>query len=108
MIYRGLRAHEIDSVESVRKMVPAHRLLDLRLEDGLEWKALCEFLGKDVPDEPFPHDNQTPEYLSIVRDGVVSTWHREAKMRAAGVLATAVGGVAALWYFWNPSCITKL
>ncbi|KAJ3471839.1 hypothetical protein MRS44_001938 [Fusarium solani] len=39
----------------VRGMVPKERLLEWSVEDG--WEPLCEFLGKPVPDEPFPHEN---------------------------------------------------
>jgi hypothetical protein len=30
--------------------------LEFKLKDG--WKPLCEFLGKEVPNEPFPHVNE--------------------------------------------------
>ncbi|KAG9187565.1 hypothetical protein G6011_05436 [Alternaria panax] len=36
----------------VRAAVPAERLLEFRLEDG--WKSLCELLGKETPETPFP------------------------------------------------------
>lgn len=39
----------------VRGMVPPERLLDWSVEDG--WEPLCRFLGKAVPEEPFPHVN---------------------------------------------------
>ncbi|KAL6359025.1 hypothetical protein LRP88_09223 [Fusarium phalaenopsidis] len=39
----------------VRGMVSKERLLEWSVEDG--WEPLCEFLGKPVPDEPFPHEN---------------------------------------------------
>lgn len=32
------------------------RLLEYKLSDG--WEPLCEFLGKPVPDQPFPHLNE--------------------------------------------------
>ena len=32
-------------------------LLVLRVTDGDGWEPLCQFLGRDVPDEPFPHAN---------------------------------------------------
>jgi hypothetical protein len=37
------------------------RLEDLLIvdwEEGDGWKELCEFLGKDIPNEPFPHANK--------------------------------------------------
>ncbi|CAG9953277.1 unnamed protein product [Clonostachys rosea f. rosea IK726] len=39
----------------VRGMVPKDRLLEWSVDDG--WEPLCEFLGKPVPKEPFPHTN---------------------------------------------------
>ncbi|KAI8653689.1 hypothetical protein LRP88_00574 [Fusarium phalaenopsidis] len=39
----------------IRGLVPKQRLLEWTVEDG--WEPLCEFLGKPVPDEPFPHTN---------------------------------------------------
>ncbi|KAI7352233.1 hypothetical protein KC320_g4541 [Hortaea werneckii] len=40
----------------VRVFVPRERLLEFRLQEG--WGPLCEFLGKEVPDVPFPHVNE--------------------------------------------------
>lgn len=39
----------------IRGLVPRERLLEWSVEDG--WAPLCNFLGKPVPDEPFPHAN---------------------------------------------------
>jgi len=33
------------------------RILEFKLEQG--WKPLCEFLGKEIPDVPFPHENES-------------------------------------------------
>ena len=33
-------------------------LLIVNWEEGDGWKELCEFLGKSIPNEPFPHANQ--------------------------------------------------
>lgn len=41
--------------DEVRATVPSERLLVFRVEQG--WAPLCEFLGVDVPDEPFPRNN---------------------------------------------------
>lgn len=40
----------------VRKMAPPDRLLEFNMSQG--WEPLCEFLGKPVPDVPFPHLNE--------------------------------------------------
>ncbi|KAK3680892.1 hypothetical protein B0T22DRAFT_495165 [Podospora appendiculata] len=39
----------------IRRLVPKDRLLEWYVEDG--WEPLCKFLGKPVPNMPFPHEN---------------------------------------------------
>ena len=39
----------------IRGLVPKENLLEWTPEDG--WEPLCKFLGKDVPNKPFPHVN---------------------------------------------------
>ena len=41
--------------DRVKAVVPADKLLVYTVVQG--WKPLCEFTGKDIPDEPFPHLN---------------------------------------------------
>ncbi|MEJ8567753.1 sulfotransferase family protein [Elongatibacter sediminis] len=36
------------------------RLFRLRICDGEGWNELCAFLGKDIPDHPFPHAHKDP------------------------------------------------
>jgi len=43
----------------VRRRVPPERLLVYDVKEG--WAPLCDFLGVEVPDEPFPHLNDTRE-----------------------------------------------
>lgn len=33
-------------------------LLVVDWEEGMGWRELCNFLGKDIPSEPFPHANR--------------------------------------------------
>lgn len=49
----------------IRAAVPKDRLLEFRLEDG--WEPFCEFLGKKVPDVPFPVKNKRVEHVTRVR-----------------------------------------
>lgn len=44
----------------VRAAVPAEQRLEYRVGDG--WEPLCEFLGVDVPDVPFPRENDAGEH----------------------------------------------
>ena len=41
--------------ERVKAVVPADKLLVFTVEQG--WKPLCEFTGKEIPDDTFPHLN---------------------------------------------------
>lgn len=42
--------------DMVRKIVPAERLLEVKLGDG--WEPLCEFLGRPVPRGPYIRANE--------------------------------------------------
>jgi hypothetical protein len=42
--------------EAVRRQVPPERLLVFDVREG--WAPLCDFLGVEVPDEPFPRLNE--------------------------------------------------
>ncbi|KAI0415995.1 hypothetical protein F5X98DRAFT_344952 [Xylaria grammica] len=44
-----------DHCNMVRGQVPPERLLEWTVEDG--WEPLCKFLGKEIPDQPFPNVN---------------------------------------------------
>lgn len=45
----------------VRAAVPAHRLVQWQPGDG--WEPLCSALQVAVPEEPFPHENTTADFL---------------------------------------------
>ena len=55
------RAHN----EAVIANIPPERLLVFRVQDG--WQPLCDFLGVPVPDEPFPHVNDTAEMKNRIK-----------------------------------------
>lgn len=57
------RRHAADVVEAV----PPERLLVYEMGQG--WEPLCTFLGVPVPDEPFPHLNDTVSFLARVNAG---------------------------------------
>jgi hypothetical protein len=58
---RGERQAYIDHYDEIRKAVPAERLLDFDVNGG--WEPLCEFLGKDVPEQGFPHVNDKEGFM---------------------------------------------
>lgn len=54
----------------VRKVVGKRQLLVLDLEKG--WAPLCMFLGKPIPDVPFPHLNSRADFGDMLRQAAVS------------------------------------
>lgn len=46
--------------DMVKSKVPKERLLVYELGSG--WEPLCKFLGKPIPDEPFPFKNESKEF----------------------------------------------
>jgi hypothetical protein len=46
--------------DAVRSAIPAERLLEWPPGDG--WDPICERLGLEVPDEPFPKTNDTNQW----------------------------------------------
>ncbi|KAK6829609.1 hypothetical protein PG990_012144 [Apiospora arundinis] len=81
----------------VRRTVPKERLLEVDLADG-GWAPLCQFLGKPVPDEPFPRVND-----SQARDEFMRAVMWKAGAAWIGIFSVvAVGGVSlARWYRRN-------
>lgn len=57
--------HEYNA--EVKATVPSERLLVWQVTEG--WGPLCEFLGVPVPDEPFPHVNDTAMFDNRVIEG---------------------------------------
>ena len=49
-------------INKVIRTVPADRLLIFNVKEG--WKQLCEFLGKDLPCQPFPKKNSANDYIA--------------------------------------------
>lgn len=50
-----------EHVAQVQSEIPAERLLTFDLRDG--WQPLCEFLGVEVPEIPFPRTNSSREFV---------------------------------------------
>ncbi|MCO5991908.1 sulfotransferase family protein [Actinoallomurus rhizosphaericola] len=55
-----------DHIEAVRGRLPGDRLLIFEVAQG--WEPLCEFLGRPVPDAPFPHRNRREDFGSLLRE----------------------------------------
>lgn len=81
----------------IRGLVPKERLLEWTVEDG--WEPLCAFLGKPVPDEPFPHVNAAAGWagqeMKLGKRYIVG-----AVQNVATFGAVVVGVWAAYKYYW--------
>jgi hypothetical protein len=53
----------------IKAVIPQDQLLVFNVKQG--WKPLCEFLGVEVPDVPFPRRNVNSEYIQGVMDHTV-------------------------------------
>jgi hypothetical protein len=49
----------------VRAAFPEKRLLVFNVAEG--WEPLCRFLGKPVPDQPFPRTNAREDFWKLIR-----------------------------------------
>lgn len=74
----------------VRSLAPKERLLEFKLSDG--WAPLCEFLGKDVPDEPFPHVNETAKNAQHFKELAGMAMKRVARK---GIMVSTIAAVVA-------------
>jgi hypothetical protein len=71
--------------EEVQRTVPSDRLLVWSVSDG--WEPLCEFLEVPVPDMPFPHLNDSKEFIDRLTDGSLITlqeWRARDQNEAVG------------------------
>jgi len=69
--------------EAVKAYVPADRLLVFDVREG--WGPLCNFLGVDIPNAPFPHLNDKKVMQRAFRYGPI------AILSVAGVLLLLLG-----------------
>ena len=88
------KAHAIEVFErhneEVERRVPPERLLVYEVEQG--WGPLCEFLGVEEPDKPFPRLNDTAQ----MKRGIKAIRVLSAAPAAALALATALALVSLL------------
>lgn len=87
----------LEKLDEVRRLVPKERLLEYKLGDG--WEPLCEFLGNDVPDTPFPRVNDTAEFGVRVQVMGKMAMERVAKTYLAPVGAAVALATAYYVYF---------
>lgn len=76
----------------IRGLVPKERLLEWTVLEG--WEPLCEFLDKEVPDEPFPHintkDKGWKDREAQLMGGIVVPAMRSAAMLTVAILGASI------------------
>lgn len=81
----------------VRKICPPDRLLEFKLGSG--WEPLCEFLGADVPDVPYPNVNDKKMFIGFHKVVLARAAFWAAQKILGG--AASVGVVAGAFWYWN-------
>ena len=91
----ALRQGYLDHYAHVRSVVPKDRLLEFKSQDG--WEPLCNFLGKDIPDEPYPRINDGKHVVKVHK--MVYWWRLVTVLVKMGGMVGAAGiGIAAWWW----------
>lgn len=87
--------------DEIKRLVPADRLLVMNLKEG--WGPLCDFLGKDVPNEPFPRINERAviqKNIGWLREMSTTEFHKEL-CKIGVVVVSGLGIVTATaWAVW--------
>lgn len=96
--HRIMRAGYDRHYDTIRRVVPPERLLELDLKD-LDWKPLCEFLDKDVPNVPFPRLNESKVFRNLFKQlhWVTLTAGLTKILAPVGAVASLL--VAGAWFF---------
>ena len=63
-----------EHTEAVKAAIPAERLLVFEVAQG--WQPLCDFLELPIPDEPFPHVNESDAVRGLI-DAVMEKGFQE-------------------------------
>lgn len=67
----GIIAAYRSNEAAVRKLEAHGDALIFRVSDG--WEPLCNFLGVDMPEEPFPKTNARADFFASVKSGIEET-----------------------------------
>lgn len=49
----------------IKENVPSEKLLIMDMEEG--WNRMCQFLGKPVPEAPFPHTDTSKDFIATMK-----------------------------------------
>lgn len=78
--------------DDIRLKVPAEQRLEFNLEDG--WGPLCEFLDVEVPDLPFPRENEAGSHGEEAKARTRLIWSSAFKVVVPVVLGFVVAWAA--------------
>jgi hypothetical protein len=77
----------LDHVEHVKATVPKDQLLIMNITEGDGWAPLCKFLGRPIPDVPFPKLNDSLVLGPVAEEGFLSSYREFfAEEEQAGLL----------------------
>ncbi|KAI0872120.1 P-loop containing nucleoside triphosphate hydrolase protein [Hypoxylon argillaceum] len=90
----GERQGYLDHYANMRSIVEPERLLEYRVGEG--WDRLCAFLGKEIPNHPFPHVNDKGQFIVGRKQRL---WHAFGCMlvRVVPFTVLALGAVVLGW-----------
>ena len=75
-------------IDQVKAAIPSDRLLIHEAKDG--WEPLCAFLGKPIPDTPYPRVNEAASLEKLVNR---MTWMRRTPWLVAGLVVALFLGM---------------
>ena len=93
---KNARAHN----DRVRAIVPKENLLEYSIKQG--WKPLCDFLGQEIPNVAFPHENVKGEIAHKVftETRFAKTLKHEIVTALKVIVPLIVAGIAILVYLF--------
>ena len=80
---------------NIRRTAPKERLLEYELGSG--WEPLCKFLGKKIPNVPFPHANETKTLKRVFEEMGKKAVKSSLKNLGMAVSAAAVVALSVCW-----------
>jgi hypothetical protein len=89
-----------------KEVIPADRLLLITLENGVDWKDICPFLGVPIPDEPYPIPND-PAIFKKLTDEFLKPKIIAAIMRLSAVVTPVLGVIAWASWQYGPSLLAS-
>lgn len=79
--------------------MPAEKLLVYEVRQG--WGPLCEFLGVEAPQEPFPHLNERDQFPKLMRQVQLEMLYE--RFRGLGKVMAPVGALLLAYWIFRPA-----